>query len=73
MSHVKSVQTNRAIKINDKVFEFQTVIPGSSIRMVCPDGRMCYAKINKDFTGHILHRDDQGKIQSEPFNLNQEN
>ncbi len=51
------------IKLNNKVFTIINKIPGRFMDAVCPNGRSC--KIPPSLK-YILHRDVEGKAQSEP-------
>ncbi len=79
MSNIKTKSMSRAIKINDKVFHIQQQVAVGTQRATCPDGENCYINYStrrkgEDYLisqtkGVILHRDIDGKTQSEPFNL----
>ena len=53
------------VKLNDKVFTIIGKIPGRFMDAVCPNGKCCKIEPNLQY---ILHRDENGKIQSEPVN-----
>lgn len=48
------------IKLNGRVFNIESQDTNWKLR--CQDGRRCYTNMKS-----ILHRDDRGRIQSEPI------
>ena len=61
-----TMNMERMIKINNKVFTIISTLKGQFVEAVCPRGRRCFI----DMIGQrIMHRDSLGRIQSEPFKI----